>query len=67
MEGRTIRILSEYIAELHRRDRERNRASGYSSIYTEAEQDTNGVQRDYGGDDGCDQDSSGQGGDNLSR
>ena len=43
MEGKTIRLLSEYIAEQHRLDRERNRKSGYDRIYV---QDTNGVEDD---------------------
>jgi hypothetical protein len=34
MEGRTMRILSEYIAELHRRDREYYRTTERSSINT---------------------------------
>ena len=44
MDGKTIRLLSEYIAEQHRKDRERNNKSGYDKIY---EQDTNGVEKDW--------------------
>jgi hypothetical protein len=29
MNGKTIRLLSEYIADKHRRERERNAKSGY--------------------------------------
>ena len=43
MEGKTIRLLSEYIADQHRRERERNAKSGYEKIYV---QDTNGVEDD---------------------
>jgi hypothetical protein len=43
MNGKTIKLLSEYIAEQHRLDRERNRKSGYERIYV---QDTNGVEDD---------------------
>ena len=38
-----MKLLSEYIAEQHRLDRERNRKSGYERIYV---QDTNGVEDD---------------------
>jgi hypothetical protein len=43
MDGKTIRLLSEYIADQHRRERERNAKSGYEKIYV---QDTNGVEQD---------------------
>ena len=43
MDGKTIRLLSEYIADQHRRERERNAKSGYHTIY---KQDTNGVEQD---------------------
>jgi hypothetical protein len=43
MEGKTIRLLSEYIADQHRRERERNSKSGYEKIYV---QDTNGIEDD---------------------
>jgi hypothetical protein len=43
MNGKTMKLLSEYIAEQHRLDRERNRKSGYERIYV---QDTNGVEDD---------------------
>ena len=43
MEGKTIKLLSEFIADQHRRERERNAKSGYEKIYV---QDTNGVEDD---------------------
>jgi hypothetical protein len=43
MNGKTMKLLSEYIAEQHRLDRERNRKSGYERIYV---QDTNGIEDD---------------------
>jgi hypothetical protein len=43
MNGQTIKLLSEYIADQHRRERERNAKSGYEKIYL---QDTNGVEQD---------------------
>jgi hypothetical protein len=43
MDGKTIRLLSEYIADQHRREQERNSKSGYQTIYV---QDTNGVEND---------------------
>jgi hypothetical protein len=43
MNGKTMKLLSEYIAEQHRKDRERNSKSGYEKIYV---QDTNGVEDD---------------------
>jgi hypothetical protein len=43
MNGKTMKLLSEYIANQHRRERERNAKSGYEKIYV---QDTNGVEDD---------------------
>jgi len=43
MDGKTMKLLSEYIADQHRRERERNSKSGYQTIYV---QDTNGVEND---------------------
>ena len=65
MEGRTIRILSEYIADQHRRDRDRNRNSGYTSIYQTSEFDTNGVERDWSGDERPDPNDPGKDGNNV--
>ena len=47
MEGKTIRLLSEYIADQHRRERERNAKSGYEKIYV---QDTKGIEDDANSD-----------------
>ena len=43
MNGNTMKLLSEYIADQHRRERERSAKSGYEKIYV---QDTNGVEDD---------------------
>jgi len=43
MNGKTMKLLSEYIAEQQRKDRERNAKSGYEKIYV---QDTNGIEDD---------------------
>jgi hypothetical protein len=43
MNGKTMKLLSEYIADQHRRERERHVKSGYEKIYV---QDTNGVEDD---------------------
>ena len=48
MDGKTIKLLSEFIADQHRRERERNAKSGYEKIYV---QDTNGVENDVEGND----------------
>jgi hypothetical protein len=43
MNGKTMKLLVEYIAEQHRQDRERNNKSGYERVYV---QDTNGIEDD---------------------
>jgi hypothetical protein len=43
MDGKTMRLLSEYIADQHRRERERNAKSGYERVYV---QDINGTEDD---------------------
>jgi hypothetical protein len=43
MNGNTMKLLSEYIADQHRRERERTSKSGYEKIYV---QDTNGIEDD---------------------
>jgi hypothetical protein len=48
MNGKTMKLLSEFIADQHRRERERNAKSGYEKIYV---QDTNGVEDDVEGND----------------
>jgi hypothetical protein len=47
MNGKTMKLLSEYMADQHRQDRERNAKSGYKKVYT---QDTNGVEDDVNPD-----------------
>lgn len=44
MDGKTIKLLSEYIADQHRREREQNSKIGYERVYT---QDTNGIEQDW--------------------
>ena len=46
MNGNTMKLLSEYIAEQHKKDRERN-AKTYSNIYEKSVTDTNGVCQDW--------------------
>lgn len=46
MNGETMRTLSEYIAELHRREREREQKI-YGTHYESAVTDTNGVEQDW--------------------
>jgi hypothetical protein len=43
MNGKTMKLMVEYIADQHQQDRERNAKSGYEKIYV---QDTNGVEDD---------------------
>jgi hypothetical protein len=52
MEGRTMRILSEYIAELHRRDREYYRTTERTSVNTKKGTDTVRSQGNRSGDAG---------------
>jgi len=52
MEGRTMRILSEYIAELHRRDREYYRTTKRTSVNTTKDTDAVRSQRNRSGDAG---------------
>ena len=46
MDGKTIRALSEMMAEHHRKERKRNEET-YHSIYDTAVTDTNGVEQDW--------------------
>ncbi len=46
MNGETMRTLSEYIAELNKRERERS-AKTYGTVYESAVTDTNGVEKDW--------------------
>lgn len=50
MQPDTFRTLAEYIAELHRRDRNRDRASESAAFDTTVEDDANWDQRNRGGD-----------------
>jgi hypothetical protein len=43
MDGKTMKLLSEYIADQHRRERERSSKSGYEKTYV---QDSNGIEDD---------------------
>ena len=61
MDGKTIRTLAEYIAEHHRRDRFNYGTDGGGAFDSTIETNSTGDQRDSGGDDGCDQNNSGQG------
>jgi hypothetical protein len=46
VDGKTIRLLSEYIAEHHRRERLKESVT-YNPIYESAVTDTNGVEQDW--------------------
>jgi len=59
-----MRSVAEYIVGL-RRDRQSNGTNQYTPDYPETEFDTNGVERDWSGNERCDQDPAGQGGDNI--
>lgn len=65
MQDNTIRILAEHLVKLRRRDRQGNRAIEHSTDYSEAEFDTNGVERDWGGNERCYQNTPGQTRDNV--
>ena len=65
MEGRTMRILSEYIADLHRRDRKYYRTTQCPSVDTTKDADSNRSQGDGSGDAGCGENRSRQSGDNF--
>jgi hypothetical protein len=59
------RLIHEYFAEHMGSDRKSDRAVKHPTDYTEAEFDTNGVQRDRSRDDGCDKDSAGKSRNNI--
>ena len=65
MDGRTIRLLSEYIAELHRRDRKDNRTTRQPSFDTTVEDDAAWDERHRGRDGGCGTDISRKGRDSI--
>lgn len=46
MNGNTMKLLAEYIAEQNRKERERNFKT-YGTIYEKAVTDTNGVKQDW--------------------
>lgn len=46
MNGNTMRLLAEYIADQNRRERERNLVT-YGTIYNTSVTDTNGVEQDW--------------------
>ena len=56
MVGITMRTLREYIAELHRRNRDYNGTDKQPSFNTTVEDDFDWDQRDRGRDGGCGQD-----------
>jgi hypothetical protein len=65
MEGRTMRILSEYIAELHRRDREYYRTTERPSVNTTQDTDAIRSQGNRSGDAGRGENGSRQSSNNL--
>lgn len=54
-----MRSVAEYIVEHKRGGRQGNGTSKYTSQYPETEFDTNGVERDWSGDERCDQNPTG--------
>jgi len=65
MEARIMRDLAGLIARHHRGDRDHNGTDQCSAFDTTVSQDSGGIEGLGSGDAGCDQDSSGQGGNNL--
>ena len=59
MQANTIRTLAEYIAEQHSRNRFNYGTNGGGAFDSTIEDNSTGDQRDSGGDERCDQDSSG--------
>ena len=59
MQADTIRTLAEYIAEQHRRDRFNYGTNGGGAFDSTIEDNSTGDQRDFSGDERCDQDSGG--------
>ena len=60
-----MRSVAEYIVNRKRGDRQSDGTIKHPSKYPETEFDTNGVERDWGGDERCYQDFTGKVGDNL--
>ena len=54
-----MRSVAKYIVDLKRGGRQSDGTSKHTSQYPETEFDTNGVERDWSGDDGCNQDPTG--------
>jgi hypothetical protein len=65
MDGRTIGLLSEYIAELHRRNRPDNGTIKQPAFDTTVENDAEWDERHRGRDERCGSDSTGQSRNNL--
>ena len=65
MDGHTMRSVAEYIVNRKRGDRQSNGTSQHTSEYPETEFDTNGIERDWSGDERCYQDSTGKTGNNI--
>ena len=65
MDGRTISLLSEYIAELHRRNRKDNRTVRQPGFNTTTEDDAYWDERNRGRDGRCGTDISGQDRDSI--
>jgi hypothetical protein len=59
MEGRTMRTLAEYIAELHRRDRDYHRTSEQPGFDTTLNSNVDSEQGDRNGDERHSKDSPG--------
>lgn len=54
-----MRSVAKYIVEHKRGGGQSNGTSKYATQYPETEFDTNGVERDWGGDERCHKDSTG--------
>ena len=65
MDGHTIGLLSEYIAEIRRRDRNSYRDRQCGTQYPTQQVDAGGTDRDTGRDERCGADNPRQDGDNL--
>jgi len=65
MEGHTMRNIAELIAQHHRGNRDYNRTSQYAAFDTTVSEDTGGTEGFGCRDAGRNQNSPGQGGNNL--
>lgn len=59
------RLIDEYFIQLLVSDRNSDRADKHAPQYTEEEFDTNGIQRNWGGNVGFDKNSTGESGHNV--